>query len=696
MARQPKNTNTKKTENTNPDQDSSKEEKKFERARAEIKELLSSQTNGSEKSESVTKISVTTEEEPNLVKEKKESEDTAENFAALYRTGSDDRVDLKTIDRKDPNRKKKIIALVISVLLILLLATLAGFYFFIQQGDKFDEEDIAINMQLPSTVSSGEELNFTIEAANNGALDIKNVELVLQAPSSFELRSAVPSPDDQAHNTWQLDTIKSMASKKIQVTGTLTADEGSSENFHMVMTYRPANFNSDFSQSNDFSLIIAGSALDLDLSVPTKVVSGKQANYKIIITNNSKEEFDHVQFALVLPEDLAVAAFDPVATKAGNIWEFDKIASKESKTISWQGAITAGEGSARELKTELGYLDSHGQYHKQNEESAIIFVVNPQLILTLSIDGSTTNNVGHFGEELEYLIKYQNDSQSAINNMVVGAELGGELFDWSSLQMPVVGVVSDGKIEWNEGSVPGLKSVLPGDGGEISFKIKIRDSVMAQKPSDKNYTLLSKASANSNNVVDLDGAVLEVQSNDATTKLTTRTDLRVEGRYYDDQYLSVGSGPLPPEVGQTTVYKIYWYLRNNANEIKDVSVSAALPAQMVWVNDARVSAGNFSYEPTTKILSWTVNKIPPQVGQTIAELEASFSVSLTPQANDLGQEVTLLGETQLLAEDTFTSESIVKIQPAVTTDLLSDPLATGKSRVVEPVNTNTNTNTNTE
>jgi hypothetical protein len=696
MARQPKNTNTKKTENTNSGQDSSKEDKKFERARAEIKELLSGQAGDSEKSETVTKIVVTPEEEPSPAKGKKESEDTtAENFAALYRTDSDDKVDMKTIDRRDPNRKKKIIGLIIGILLILLLATLAGFYFFIQRGDKFNEEDIVINTQLPASIASGEEFTFTIEAVDNGALDIKNAELILQAPASFELRSASPSPDDEAHNTWKLNSIKSGSAKKIQITGALTADKGSSENFHLVMTYRPANFNSDFTRGSDFSLVVSGSALDLDLSVPTKVVSGKQADYKIIIINNSKEQFEHIQFTLALPDDLSVSAFDPAATKSGNVWEFDKIASKETKTISWQGAITAEEGSARELKTELGYLDAQRQYHKQNEESAIIFVVNPQLILTLSIDGSTTNNVGHFGEELEYLVKYQNDSQSVINNMIVSAELGGELFDWSSLQMPVTGEVSGGKIEWNEGSVPALKSVPPGEGGEISFKIKIKDSVVAQRPSDKNYILISKAAASSNNVVDLDGLSLEVQSNDITTKLTTRADLRVEGRYYDDQYLPVGSGPLPPEVGKTTVYKIYWYLRNNANEIKDVAVSAALPSGVNWVNDARVSAGNFSYDSTTRILSWTVNKIPPQVGQTIAELEASFSVNVTPQAGDIGQELNLLGETQLLAEDTFTSESIVKIQPAVTTDLSSDPQATGKSQVIESIDTNSNSNTNT-
>ncbi len=698
MARQLKNTNTNttKTKNTNSGQDSSKEDKKLERARAEIKELLSGQAVDSEKSETVTKIVITPAEEHSPAKGKKESEDaTAENFAALYRTDNEDKVDMKTIVRRDPNRKKKIIGLIIGILLILLLATLAGFYFFIQRGDKFNEEDIVINTKLPTSIASGEEFTFTMEAVNNGAVDIKNAELILQAPASFELRSASPSPDDEAGNTWKLNSIKSGAAKKIQIIGILTADKGSSVNFHLVMIYRPANFNSDFTRASDFSLVISGSALDLDLSVPTKVVSGKRADYKIIITNNSKEQFEHVQFTLVLPDDLLVSAFDPPATKSGNVWEFDKIDSKETKTISWQGTITAKEGSARELKTELGYLDAQRQYHKQNEESAIIFIVNPQLILSLSINGSTTNNVGHFGEELEYLVKYQNDSQSVINNMIVSVELDGELFDWSTLQMPVTGEVSGRKIKWNEGSMPALKSVPPGEGGEISFKIKIKDSVVAQRPSDKNYILISKAAASSNNVVDLDGLPLEVQSNDITTKLTTRADLRVEGRYYDDQYLPVGRGPLPPEVGKTTVYKIYWYLRNNANEIKDVVVSATLPSGVNWVNDARVSAGNFSYEPATRMLSWTVNKIPPQVGQTIAELEASFSVSVTPQAGDIGHELNLLGETQLLAEDTFTSEKISKIQPAVTTDLSSDPLVTGKSRVIKSVDTNSNTNTDT-
>jgi hypothetical protein len=670
------------------------EDVKFEQAREEIKKLVNSGVDETE--QAVTKIAVQPEDNEEEKKVIDEANEPTENFVTFYKNNDNEKVDMTTIERKDPNRKKKIVGLVIFILVLLLIVTLLGFYFFVQRGDKFSENDIVITPITALSVASGDQFSFTVEIQNKSSIAIQDVELTLQGPAEFIYVNASPKPSNESLNQWQLNTIKGNSSKQVEITGVISAERGAVENFNTVISYRPANFNSDFSKTRSFSQTISDSVLGLDLAVPTKVVSGRSADYQVTLTNNAKDKFSKVRLTLTIPQDLSAVKFNPPATKDDTIWEFNSLEAKQSKTITWQGTVSAEEGSARELKVEVGYVDEQGQYHQQSDETAIIFVVNPQLFLNLSVNDSSGNGTTHFGGQLSYSLKYRNDSQSEIKNMTIAAVFTGDVLDWQSLIMPVPGTVGDNRIEWNATSIPALTSVKPGAEGEILFTIKVKDSIVAQKPSDKNYSLISQATATSKEVVDLEGTKLEVESNAITTKLTSRVDLRTEGRYYDDQFLPVGKGPVPPEVGSTTTYQIYWYLRNNANEIKDVVVSAVIPANVVWMNDSIVSAGNLKFDATTRTVTWSVNKVPPQVGQTIPELEARFAVQITPLASDVGSFMTLLNATEARATDTFTTESIVQSKEALTTDLTSDPQAAGKGTVVVPVATNTNSTINSQ
>lgn len=666
-------------------------EEKFEKARSEIKKILAQEETETTSPELRIPVEEEKQAEADEAPARQKRSAATENIARLYHSSQLGDVDMTTIERRDPNRRKKIIAWVIVGLFVLAGAAVAGFYIFVNQPDTFTGKSIVIAEQLPPRVTSGDEFSFTVAVRNNEAVDLTSAELTIQFPEGFRFISSEPSPINEAHNAWSVSTIKSQAAKQVVITGQLFGDIGATKNFSTLLTYVPANFNSEFQTSHAFAITVNDSVIDLDLELPVKIISGHEATYRVTYTNNAEEPLERLRLTLTLPSDLTTSNVEPQPTAGSTIWETATLAGRESRTVSFQGIVSAEEGAMREIKAAVGYVDSNGEYHPQVEGTSIIFVVNPQLVLTLSVNGSTNNTTASFGETLAYVLTYQNESQSEIDNMSLSVELASPVLEWDKLDNPQRGQVNDKTIRWDETTVPALRAVKPGEGGEVRFTLPVANSVPAEGGRAVNYSVVSQAKAFSEKVVDLEGSSLEVESNSLTVLLNTQLELRAEGRYYDDEYLAVGRGPVPPEVGKKTTYRVYWYLQNSTNEVKDVIVSAVLPSTAAWAADASVSAGDITYEAATRRVTWTINKIPPHVGQSIPELEAWFAMSVTPTSKEVGEALTLVGQSHLRAADSFTEEEIIRTREAITTALETDPLAAGKGTVIAG-DTATNTN----
>lgn len=625
-------------------------------------------------------------------KENKKS-NSLKNFADLYNGRSDARSDMSKIVKKDPNRNKKIIAWVVVGLVIILGATLGGFFYFINQEDKFGSDSIDIEEVIPTFISSGDNVGITITIYNRGAVDILDAELIIQYPSDFRFNSSDPLSNNEANNAWSLGVIKSGSSKSINLNGQIFGAINFSKEFKTILNYMPENFSSFFQKNYSFDLVINDSVYDLNLTVPTKVVNGFSSSYSVKITNNSEEEATNLKLSLTIPENLSVTSFDP-EPDTGTIWEIDELKSGEEFEVIYEAVVEGAEGDMAEIKAEVGYIGDNNEYIIQREQSAIIFVVNPQLVLDMIVNDSEIGFPVSMGDTLNYKISYQNNSQSEVKDLTITANLQGVMLNWNSLADNNDGIIEDGTISWDPSQIEDLLSLKPGEEGKILFNITLSNSYIFSGDEDINLSIFSSATAVSNNVADLDGGTLEIISNEVENKVNSKLDLRVEGRYYDDEYIKVGDGPIPPAVGETTSYKIYWFLQNGANVVSGVEVMAVLSDDVTWVDDTKVNAGNIFYNSTTRTVTWTINKMPEHVGQFLTELNAVFEISVTPTSSDLGQVLILLNNSQITATDTFTEEEITITQDIISSDLADDPLAIGDGLVVNNTSTNSNSNAN--
>lgn len=618
----------------------------------------------------------------------------AHRIVDIYRNGGGEPIDMTKIDRKDPNRRKKILGLIIFILIILLGFTLAGFFIFSRAGDKFSEDKIGLEIVAPTKIASGDDVLYTIKYSNNENVALENVELSIMWPEGWRFQSSSPAPKNEAKNTWSIGRISAGSNDKVEIRGQIIGEVGTSKALAATLIYAPANFNSEFTKKVSHILVIASSIIDLNIEAPIRVISGKETEYKIKYKNNSEALMERLRVQSHFLEDFVVNSVEPKAKENNNLWEIDKLESGKEGEIKIKGIFIGSEGDMKEIKVEMGYVDADSNFHSQIEKSVLVLIINPQLTLTLTAGGSQTNGTADFGQNLDYSLKYQNDSEIDMKDLAISFTLTSEVLDWTSLIDTNKGEIKDNVITWTKNKIPKLATLKKGEGGEINFKIRVKSNITPTKESDKNYSIISRVRGVSGSITDLGGNALEVESNSITTKINTRLDLITEGRYYDDEYIKVGSGPVPPQVGQTTNYRIYWYLTNTSNEVKNVKVKTTLSKNIIWTGKSSVSAGqNLIFDPNTREVIWEINRVPPHTGQLFAGLEASFEVSATPNQEDLGLLLILTNKAELTATDDFTGAALAKSGEIITSELANDPQAKGKGIVVSG-STNNNLNVN--
>lgn len=140
-------------------------------------------------------------------------------------------------------------------------------------------------------------------------------------------------------------------------------------------------------------------------------------------------------------------------------------------------------------------------------------------------------------------------------------------------------------------------------------------------------------------------------------------------------YTDVGAGPIPPEVGTPTLYRVYMEVANFEN-VRSFTVTAPLPSSVVFAgNPSSLAGGAPSFNSQTRTVTWQV----PSVPDTQGTISAGFDVQLIPTAAQKGTAPTLLGSAMLGINTTHGDAS--STVPALTTNLTRDTAISDKGVV---------------
>lgn len=567
----------------------------------------------------------------------------------------------------------------VPLVIVLALAgvTVAGFLFF-SRSTKFAGTNIGINFDLPTSVASGDTVEVVVRYHNDETVDIKSATLALVYPNGFTVTETSRTTTDDLKGAFELGTIRSGAVGEIVITGKVVGAVGTELFYSGTLSYRPANYNSDFQTTGSGRVAIGSSIVTLSLDGPANIAPGVDGNWTINYENTSDQELGAMQIEATLPVSLTVKKSEPKPTDGNNKWRLEKLAPSAKGKITVTGSLEAKSGDSAEFLVILSLIQTGGTAERQAEDSFLTAVVDSGLTVVVAANSATESSIIKPGDTLTYSIRLENNHDAEVSDVVVKAEFDGALFDLSKLQDPAKGILKDGVITWTKANVPDLGLIKAKDNVTITLTVPTIAPTPAKTDTDRNPQGTMTVTVSSPNIPST-----SLKPVVAITKVQTTMNFSADARYYNDQGQAVGSGPVPPKVGQTTAYRVTWSVITTTNDVTGFAVTAILPNQVLWTgkNIGR-DAGDIAFDPVSRTVTWNINKVPGGTGSRYAILTASFEVSVTPSADQVGSVVILSEAASATGTDDSTKQPVTATAESLTTDVLNDPTAAGEGKVV--------------
>jgi hypothetical protein len=569
-----------------------------------------------------------------------------------------------------PGQKKWFIIGAI-ILLVLIIGLVVLVYYW--TWSSFDKTWVNLNISGPDRISSGEDVIYIVKYKNNTKVSLDAAQLTFYWPDNSL------SEKGELVEQVSLGGIIAGEEKEVEFRGKVIGLKNSKKDIKASLSYQPAQINSRLENVAVFQTEIISVPLVLTFDLPERTTSGQQITVALNYFNDSDSPFDNLTIKIEYPEGFKVSSAFPQPQE--NIWQIGTLQSKQEGKILVTGIIEGQRGDSKIFRAYLGVLDDRDfiAYAEAVKSSQISLPI-------LSLEQTVNNSVDYIanaGDALEYRIKYQNNSSLAIPSVKITAKLNSLALEIESLNLRQRGSFDSNAnvITWDQTNNSALEILNPGQSGEIIFSVKIKDNLPVKSFSDKNFSVTSIVHSDSSN---LPLALINQQVSDTvemTTKINSKLTISAKG-YFDDSLLP-NSGPLPPKVGQTTTYTIYWQITNPSNDVDNVEVSAVLPSYVEWVNKFKPTSSNFKYDSLNRKITWEVGKLSAATGILTPAKYVAFQIALTPSSTQIGQVVELIKQSVISGKDSFTGTDLKATDAIISSNLPDDPGTTWERGKVE-------------
>lgn len=563
---------------------------------------------------------------------------------------------------------------------LVIIASLLYYVYSYLRGGGNDVSALEFKITAPEKILTGQELSYIISYRNPTKYPLTNIRLELQYPVNFIFDSATITPTSGDYG-WDLSDLAPGASGVLEVKGKLI---GIPEAVNVVFgnfSYLPGSFTSRFKKEYSASTVISGQGFRADLVYSQTAFVNQENEMSLVLSdvqNNYVGDFD---LSFSLPPDAnafvvatttdnvnAVASSTDIkiTKNGGNSWRISNIVVGAGRQEIPMIYIVKSKLDNQTISIRLEKRMAEGESYVFWEKSFVPQLVSSDLNLTMLLGGSKSDSAVNFSDSLAYTLTYANRGTISYKDVAIMAVLDSDFIDWNSLSDEYKGQVSGRSIIWTKNEIPALAEIKPGVDGEFRFQIKLR----AFKESDfvNSLVLTSYAQYGINN-----NAVRgqNNRSNILTSQINSNLSLTESIRYFNEDNIPVGSGPLPPQVDTKTSFKVYWTVRNSLHELTDTRVVFNLPDKVIWEEGAATNVGAVSYLADSRQIIWEIGRLPISV----VRADAEFGLSIIPGSVDRGKILIISSGSTVSATDTETKQSLIWQTNGKTTKLEDDDIA---------------------
>jgi hypothetical protein len=628
-----------------------------------------------------------------LEKEEEKEEEIDDSLSEIYRDASGRKID---VNRMKIRRKQGLVFWFFNLLVFALVAIVLGMgaYYYIIYGKGTDSTAVDLKIEAPNYVSAGEEFTYMIKYKNDEFVPLKTASLKVDYPQNFIFLEASRRPDN-GNGSWNLGQIGPRSSGEITVKGKIIDKAGISGVLLAQLLYTPENFSSEFKKENSASLVVKDIGFTVNIDSPDTVLVGDEESF---ILNFKPLENNYLPEFLVRMEkdnniELEGFVVDRGASQKENGFSMKAEKVKDADVDTWLVSGLAKKEESLEIKYKVKSKKTEKQEVKFSlieevgggdnvfyEQTVPLEIMKSDLNLNLILNGSHDSGPVDFGEKMNYSIIYANKGEAAMKDVVIMMVLDSDFIDWTSLDDKSGGRERGNTITWTKTEIPALEKVDINGNGTIDFSV----NVLPFKESDlgKDFKITSYAQYAIGGLEKLgeesSSTASSTMPSDADTKSNTientiNSDLnfKEQVRYFDENNLPVGNGPLPPAVGEKTSFKVYWDITNNLHDLNDVRIETVLLANVEWDEHNRTSVGTISYDSASRKVTWLIGRLPI----TVFRADAEFNISVTPAETDRNKVIVLLNGSKVFANDAKTGADLEKDSIPKTSKLEDDDIA---------------------
>ncbi|MEK7516805.1 MAG: hypothetical protein AAB562_04385 [Patescibacteria group bacterium] len=533
---------------------------------------------------------------------------------------------------------------------------------------------VKLEIEGPNEAKSGEEIAYAINYQNQERSPLAQATLTVLLPKEFTLAEANPTPTEP--NTWIIGSLDPGEQGSVTLRGTVTGEVGGLSVLQTLLTYRPANFNSDFEHAASLGTKLTSSVLTLELMGPEEATNGEPAPFEIRYRNDGAAAAGPLEIHFSGASHYLVESTDPQTTDDATVWRVDSLPPNEERVIKVNGSFASDAEGTNETGASIGLL-ADGTFLTQARATSTTKLGKGALVLTTIVNGSAADFTANPGDNLLMSVTVENASDETLRDLTIilniepTPETG--LLDWKTLE-PRDGIGARERVRWTKREVPTLAKLNPGERTTVDASIPLNAAPAPSSTRNEQVEIWAEGA--------IKGRKQTLQSRRVVVRLLSDLKFQVGSRYYSDEDIAVGTGPHPPRVGQTSTYRVFWNLTNSLHALGPITVSTKLPPGVAWTGRSEANLGSLTFDSASRTVSWQIANLASPLPADAPLPAANFEVGITPTANQAGSVITLTEPTSVTAHDQNADALIFQSIAPLDTNLAGDPNLAGRGEVV--------------
>ena len=540
------------------------------------------------------------------------------------------------------------------IFFIIILAVLVGILgYWNWQRNIYSKEVLKLEILGPKEADLLEEIEYLVKYKNNGAVRLEEPRLIFEYPKEAILTEGKP--------LWQeitLDDIYPGQEKTIPFKARLLGKEGELLAAKASLSYQPKNLKARYESVTTFTTQIKQVSLTFEFDLPSKVESGKNFIFRINYFSNLDYPLADLRVYVEYPFDFEFISSVPKSLEK-NEWPIPILNKGQGGRIEISGRLLGEVGAAKIFRAKLGIF-KEGEFILLKEATKGSEIVKPLIYLRQEINGNP-QHVALPGQWLHYEIYFKNIGDDFLNNLFMLGQLEGEAFDFQTLRSDS-GQAEPGSnsliFDWRR--VSKLQYLAPMEEGKVEFWIKLKDDLgQVKNPILRNTVFISQV------------------KEEFITRISSKLEIVQKGYFRDDVFGN--SGPIPPQVGQTTTYTIIWQVKNYYSLVRDIKVKTFLPRGvdlMAGKIFPEEEVSKFAFDSRSGEIVWSVGDLERGSGVSTPAKSIAFQIKFTPNEFQRGQTPEIISEAKIIGEDSWTDRIIEATSKAIKTTLPDDETIT--------------------